>query len=110
MRSTAPIIVLDTPRTFSHLFGKFFDAHPDLDYYYRPYFQVALNTSQELADGIRTNFPTECANGNESLATASQMTKDLKGTPAQATEDLLRRWSAAEEEVCMPWTSLKAAS
>ncbi|GAB7325638.1 hypothetical protein MBLNU13_g09618t1 [Cladosporium sp. NU13] len=98
MRSIAPILVLDTPRTFSHLFGKFFDAHPDLDYYYRPYFQVALNTSQELADGIKTNFPTECANGNESLATASQMTKDLKGTPAQATEDLLRRWSAAEQE------------
>ena len=69
MRPTAPILVLDTPRTFSHLFGKFFDAHPDLDYYYRPYFQVALNTSQELADGIKTNFPTECANGNESLAT-----------------------------------------
>jgi len=108
MRPTAPILVLDTPRTFSHLFGKFFDAHPDLDYYYRPYFQVALNTSQELANGIKTNFPTECANGNESLATASQMTKDLKGTPAQATEDLLRRWSASEREVRMPQTRPKA--
>jgi hemoglobin-like flavoprotein len=99
MKSTAPILVLDTPRTFSHLFGKFFDAHPDLDYYYRPYFQVALNTSQELAEGIKTYFPSECADGNESLATASQMTKDLKGTPAQATEDLLRRWSIAEQQV-----------
>ena len=102
MRSTAPILVLDTPRTFSHLFGKFFDAHPDLDYYYRPYFQVALNTSQELAEGIKSNFPAECADGNGSLATASRMTKDLKGSPAQATEDLLRRWSTAEQKVRMP--------
>lgn len=102
MMPTAPILVLGTPRTFSHLFGKFFDAHPDLDYYYRPYFQVALNTSDELAEGIKSNFPTECANGSGSLEKASQMTKGLKGTPAQATEDLLRRWSTAEEEVRVP--------
>ena len=55
MKPTGTILVLDTPRTFSHLFGKFFDTHPELDYYYRPYFRFALNTSQELADGIKSN-------------------------------------------------------
>ena len=109
MESSAPILVLDTPRTFSHLFGKFFDAHPDLDYYYRPYFQVALNDSKELAAGIKSNFSADSANAKGSLATASQMTKDLKATPAQATEDLLRRWSAAEHEVRMTWMGPKAA-
>lgn len=90
MSSTAPIIALDTPRTFSHLFGKYFDAHPGLDYYYRPYLRIAINASKTFTEGVKSSCPDESAEADEMVMEASPMAEHLKMTPAQVTHELLR--------------------
>ena len=98
MAKPRPIFVFDNPRTYSHVFGKIFSAHPDLERIYHPYLLTGTHSPERIQLGLQHNTAAQAAD-DELVKVWGSWPPEMKASYADITAATVEQVDGAAQNV-----------